>query len=119
MTDDEAVAVYQQAYTTAQRAADDFDFMLYMIAAVAANFRQWRGKTFRPDAVKVCLDGLIPERRLRAEHHSLKADWPKTTGHIHSALTDAQTKRKAAGLAWISVPEDQRSSLKPPKDLDS
>ena len=117
MTDDEAVAAYRQAYDAAQRAADDFSFMLEKIVAVAANFRQWKGKDFAPDALRRCLDAVITERRPRGGRDSLNAEWPKGDD-IHNALGDWKARRKSAGLAWISVPEHRRSAMKHPDNLD-
>jgi hypothetical protein len=47
----------------------------------------------------------------------LNAEWPKGDD-IHNALGDWKAERKAAGLAWISVPEHRRSALKHPENLD-
>ena len=117
MTDDEAVAAYRQAYDAAQRAADDFSFMLEKIVAVAANFRQWKGKDFAPDALRRCLDAVITERRPRGGRDSLNPEWPKGED-IHNALGNWKAKRKAAELAWESIPGRLRSSLQHPEPLD-
>jgi hypothetical protein len=117
MTDDEAVAVYGQAYNAAREAADNFAFILEKISGVASFLRGWKGRTFAPDALRRCLEAIVAEKRSRGWPVGLNAEWP-TGDDIHNALGDWKAKRTAADRAWASIPEHRKPALKHPETLD-